>query len=70
MNHIVPTSYPFRLTILPGAEADIRIGTVVFGQEIVKISSINVLAGGTIVIDTWAIEGAGDDEVPVAVSEG
>lgn len=67
-----PTSYPFRITILPGAVADIRVHKEVLGQVISKISSVKVEQDGTIIIDAWTSfsEGAGQDEIPLEVSEG
>lgn len=67
-----PTSYPFRITILQGAAADIRVHEEVFGQMIEKISRVAVHQDGSITIDAWTSipEGAGQDEIPLEVSEG
>ncbi|MNR93441.1 hypothetical protein D3C72_244960 [compost metagenome] len=67
-----PTSYPFRITVLPGVVADIRLHQEVFGQFIQKISSVKVEQDGTIIIDAWTSypEGAGGNEIPLEVQEG
>lgn len=63
-----PSSYPFRITILPGAAADIRVHEEVFGQLIQKISRVTVHQDGSITIDTWT-SGVDQSEISVELPQ-
>jgi hypothetical protein len=65
-----PMSYPFRIVLTTESPVEIKIHEEVLGQVISKISSVKVEQDGTIIIDAWTTEGAGQDEIPLEVSEG